>query len=367
LVEALAARTSANEPGALRYQIHMVDRPHAITWKEFSEVFSLWVKTHDLKQMDKWIQQHSDRLCADIQRAAQELLDSAIGYRHRKLDDAASAVGTDDYENHMRLCAEALKLIEALVQEGLLLVGNAFYRNSGNFASFWAMIEPWIHFRKNSSDRSARLREREFLLGFAQLATNDPVSFLAVLKPWDTRHSAIAEQERLIRELVKELASEIEPVVADRLLARFSDKGGINPLWKIGEYIPEKWVLFSRESPLWRTDRRNRVMTLLSRASSDSSVHGNALELIHMMSEGIVEGIGIAHGPEKIKNLIEDREISGAIWKAATARPVQYRSLSRIKTIRDQFVKICGTQDHLPVPGWMEAWEPQSDASPQPS
>ncbi|MDH3444868.1 MAG: hypothetical protein OEN50_13145, partial [Deltaproteobacteria bacterium] len=103
---------------------------------------------------------------------------------------------------------------------------------------------------------------------------------------------------------------------------------------------------------------------LLNRANSDVSVHGNALDLIHLVSNGLEEGIGIAHGPEKIKKLVEDREVSGSIWIASTARPVQYRSLSKIKTIRDQLGVICGTKDHLPIPSWMETWDSQVNSIP---
>jgi hypothetical protein len=201
------------------------------------------------------------------------------------------------------------------------------------------------------------------LLGFLKLPTKDPASCLAVLRPWDTRHSAIEEQSKLIDELAQELAEQIEPVVADRLLLRLSEKGGMTVLWEQSGYLPEKWILFNGESPFWLDDRRERAIALLGRASSDLSIHGNALELIHMVSKGLVEGIG-AYGPEKIKKLMEDRGISGSLWKAATARPVQYRSLSKVKAIREQFGNVCGTQDHLPVPSWMEAWEQQTTSNP---
>jgi hypothetical protein len=106
------------------------------------------------------------------------------------------------------------------------------------------------------------------------------------------------------------------------------------------------------------------LLALLNQANKDASVHGNALDLIYMVSKGINEGIGIAHGPEKIRRLIEDREISGSLWNAATARPVQYRSLSTVKGIREQFAGICGTQEHLPIPDWMGAWGSESNSNP---
>jgi KAP family P-loop domain. len=367
LVEALAAKTSANDPGYLRYQIHIIDRPHAITWKEFNEAFSIWTKTHDLNLVDTWTRQHSEVVAASLSQTAQELFDCAIGHRRRKLDDAASAVGSDDYESHMRISSDALALIEALIQKGLPSVGSEFYCAASNFAASLAMVEPWLHFRRNPSDHTARSREREVLLGFAKVRTEDPATFLAVLKPWVMERVGIGEQSKLFDELIQELAQEIEPFVADLLLTRLSEKGGITVLWEQGGYLSEKWVLFNNESPLWRGDRRERLMTLLKRASSDLSIHGNALEFIHIVSEGLTEGIGIPYGTERIRKLVEDKEISGALWKAATARPVQYRSLSRVKTIREQFGKVCGTQEHLPFPGWMEAWDSQSNALPNAS
>jgi hypothetical protein len=356
LVQALAEKTSAHDPSHLRYQIHISDRPHAITWKEFNDVFAVWIEAHDLQLVDDWVRQQSSLVAADLSRTAQELFESAIGLRRRKLDDAASAVGLDDHDSHMRSSSHALQLIEVLIQKGLPPVGTEFYRTAGNFAALWAMIEQWLHFRRNPSDQDARSQEREVLIEFAKLATNDPASFLAVLKPWDTARIGIEDQANLIDQLTQELAREIEPLVADRLLARLSEKGGMNALWDQGGYLPEKWVLFNDKSPLWQRDRRKRLIALLGRASSDLAIHGNALELINMVSKGLEEGVGITHGPENIKRLVEDSEISGSLWKAATARPVQYRSLSRIKGIRERFVEICGTPEVLPVPSWMEAW-----------
>jgi hypothetical protein len=166
----------------------------------------------------------------------------------------------------------------------------------------------------------------------------------------------IDRQSEFMNQLKQELAREIEALVADRLLVRLSEKGGMSALWNPSGYLPEKWILFNGESPLWRGDRRERLMVLLGRARNDLAVHGNALELIHMVSIGLEEGIGVVYGPEKVKKLVEDKEISGTLWKAATARPVQYRSLSRGRDTREQFVRICGSQEHLPVPSWMEAW-----------
>jgi hypothetical protein len=356
IVGALAERTGATNPDRLRYQIH-IDRPHALTWKEFSAGFTVWTDSHDLVRLEQWLNQHSKTVDSNAELTARELFDCAVGFRHRKLDDAASAVGSDEYETHMRVAAQALDLIEALMRQGLPSVRDTLFRTPASFAALWAMVEPWIHFRKNRSDQNARQRERDVLVGLARSATDDPMAFLAVIKPWETSHSAISAQEQLLCELARELAQEVEPFVAAHIISRFSTNGSMSVLWNQTDLLAEKWVLFNIDSPLWRGDRREGLITLLNQAGSDLTVHGNALELIHMVSKGLVEGIGIAYGPEKIKKLIEDREISGSLWKAATARPIQYRSLSRIKSTREQFRNICGTDEHLPIPNWMEAWD----------
>ncbi|MDH3443533.1 MAG: KAP family NTPase, partial [Deltaproteobacteria bacterium] len=223
LIEALAQKTNANDPGHLRYQFHTIDRPHAITWKEFNEAFSLWVKTRDLKPIDSWIRQHSAVQAAEFPQTAQELFDTAVQHRRKKLDDAASAIGEDHYESHMRVSSDALELLKALVQESLPCVGREFFRNARNFAALLSMTEPWLHFEKNRSDQIARSQEREALLGFVKLATKEPTTFLAVLRPWAKNRVGIGEHSKLYDQLIQELSGEIEPFVADHILKRFSE------------------------------------------------------------------------------------------------------------------------------------------------
>jgi hypothetical protein len=293
---------------------------------------------------------------ADVSNSALDLFDNAINFRLRKLDDAAGALGADDHGVHMGASSQALGLIADLVQNGLKSVGTQFYQTARNFGSVWEMTQKWIHFQNNELDKTARAQERKVLLQFAKIGSIDPVSFLEVVKPWVDENDPLGRRGPLINQLRAELAAEIEPLVADRILSRLQEKGTIAGLWEANSHVPDKWILFNSTSPLWSKDRRTKMIELLGQAHVNTTVHGNAVELIQIISQAANEGgVGIPYVADKLKKLLADKEISGAIWKAATARPLQYRSLSSMREIRQQFVKICGSADHLPVPEWLEA------------
>src|SRR5262249_49647722 len=148
---------------------------------------------------------------------------------------------------------------------------------------------------------------------------------------------------------------EIEPLVADRILSRLQEKGTMAGLWEVNSNLPDKWILFNGTSPLWSKDRRKKMIGLLGQANVNTTVHGNVIELIYIISQAAnVGGAGIPYVADRLKKLLADKEVSGAIWKAATARPVQYRSLGSMREIRQQFIKICGSAEHLPFPKWLE-------------
>ena len=354
LVEALGEKSNVNGPDHLRYHFYLVDRPHAITWKEFDMAFEGWLTTRSVETVNKWLVKHSEAVAAQTNNSAQELFDTAVTFRLRKLDDAAGALGAEDQAKCVRLAEDALQLVEALIEKGLKTVGTGFYRTAKHFDAVWAMVQKWIHFDKNQSDKEARKREREVLFRFVKHASRDPIAFFEVIKPWVSDHSPLGDQERLAHELRGQLAAEVEPLVADNLIIRLRDKGTISNLWGHDQHLTEKWVLFRDGSAIWQSERRKRMLETLRQAGNDPAIHSNAVELIHLISHGLQEGLGFAYGSQKLAKLLEDKEITISLWNAATARPLQFRSLSRMREIRKQFGSTCGTPEELALPEWLE-------------
>ena len=99
------------------------------------------------------------------------------------------------------------------------------------------------------------------------------------------------------------------------------------------------------------------MLKILNSSIAEEIIHENAYEILRMLSYGAKEGIGFAHGSQQLKDFIKDKEITGAIWVAAMSRPVQYRAQSAVRDIRQQFIDVIKSDEHLPWPDWLEKEE----------
>ena len=353
LVTRLAENNSASTAENMLYQINLLDKPHAVTWKEFDELFSGWVENNSTKYICSWLLKQSNKVSATLEEVAKEVFGTLVSYWSKRLDDAASAQSMDEYLPIMDMVARSREMMAMLVADGLPCVGVSFFRTPENFEKVLGVIQQWIHFSENEKDEEARVAEEKMLIIFVEHLSSDSVTLLTIIKPWDEGFHAFKGSGGLIDKLNLKLTKIIEPKVADTLIELLESKGGIALLWGRDAHTAEKYVLFSHEGSLWEGPRKAKVLEILERANLDEEIHQNAYEILRMLAYGAKEGLGFPYSPDHLKNLIKDQEISGPIWKAAVSRRIQYRAHSELLKIREQFSELSGSKEHLPLPDWI--------------
>jgi hypothetical protein len=76
------------------------------------------------------------------------------------------------------------------------------------------------------------------------------------------------------------------------------------------------------------------------------------VNFIGMLQSGISKNIyPPAH--EELLDLIKNVDIVGLAWRAATAQRLQPRAAGSLKENREALARIAGTEEHLPLPEWL--------------
>lgn len=353
LIKLLGEKNSLDNPEQFLYQINLLDKPHAVTWKEFGTLIEAWKSSRSLGHVDRWIREHAEKVSTTTAAVAREVFITTIGHRQKRLEDASAAGSLEEHSGIMSEVASARELLESLFVSGLPCVGGSFFRTPQGFGLIWKMYQTWIHFRKNEGDKKEREAEEVFLKKCSELTQSGASGYMDVLAPWEEETFPSEDHGRLINEQKKKLGDLIEPYVADALIELLRTKGGVASLWGRDSNTPEKYTMFHAGGPLWTEPRKTTVLRILATASSSLDIHQNSFELLQMASYGAERGLGFAYAHAQVEKFVADKEIAGAIWKAATARPIQYRLHHKIRDTRKQLARIAGADDHLPWPEWL--------------
>jgi len=354
LVMLIGEKNSVDSPDNLMYQINLLDRPHSITWKEFDKLYALWKSHKDLEKINEWVINHASNVSTNAEAVSSEVWLSAIGFRNRYLEEAASADTLEKHQSVMEDVSSVRMLIESLFINGLSCVGSAYFRTPKNFGLLLAQVNTWLHFRKNEADQLERNSEEETLIKLAQYSKEDPGGYMGVLAPWQEGDFPWEDHGKLIDDLRKKLVDIAEPHLAGKIIGHFKNRGGISSLWGHDTNIEQKYVLFNINGPLWQGEKLQQLIDVFDDAKINSITHNNVYEFVRMLSYGIKESIGVSNKREDLEAIIKNNELAEAIWNALISRPIQYRGHSKVREIRSQFIAISGREEHFPLPHWLE-------------
>ena len=350
LVMALAEKNNVFRGHSLLYSINLVDQSPAFTLKEIQEVFEVWKKSQDLKSVNDWIENHSKKISFSVVDVEGEIFENLVNFRLLRLDEAADSWEMDQYSAIMADVDESLEFLNALVAQGLAVVGKTYFQVPKNFQQLWKMVGKWSHFTNNPADQKARVRENEVLSKFFEFAEKEASAYLKVLQPWEVKHGL---GEELNRDLAKSLEKKLLPHVADDILKEFEGSRALTFFGDPLGHSSEIYVIFNIQGPLWIKPRREKIFAIWKTASENPGIHENCVRFLQMISSGLRNGIGIPYGTEEIKNIVKDKELIGSLWESAMARRIQFRSLKNVREIRDQFIEIVQEESIFPMPDWL--------------
>lgn len=98
---------------------------------------------------------------------------------------------------------------------------------------------------------------------------------------------------------------------------------------------------------MWK-DLRGKAIQVLAEAGSNRIVQENAYELLYWFNYQLRQQSG-ALETTQVTSLLTDKEISEAIWGAATANPVSIRAITRLQGFPTELSKL-GV--NIKVPAW---------------
>jgi hypothetical protein len=342
LLSAIGERSTFQTKEFLYYQAIFAEKPHALTWKEFSAFYRVWYETPTAKTAVDWLSNHSSSLGIDRKRVLSEVFDTSINYRLSLLEEAADQ---NDLANLRGKTAEAEKilvLIEQLCCDLSNFAHNYCLIEVEKFEKLLNMVEKWFHFRNDPAYVNARKNESEFLVKFVKSAPQIANQIFELLEPWSDS-GLRREGTESIASLKQELASLAQEYIADNVIERFSQQEGIHELWGHNKMLAEKYILFRLESPVWHGERKAKYFILAQRAKKDDVIRENFIEFVRMLSHYSQEGFDVLN-PNEVKDLVSDANIVKAAWDAALSKPLQPRAIGSFqrhhKTLSEFVAKV---------------------------
>jgi hypothetical protein len=351
IILAICDRTSILDESALLYQAQIGEQPHALTWQEFELFRNSWNKKKTPDPARKWLKAHAEEREENWNKLYKEVFRATVSHRLGLLEQAADSSSLEVLRSKAQEASDDLTLLRQLIFDLNGFAGSAPSLGVAEFKDLLGMVEKWSHFTNEEAYRRLRQEERMLLIDCVKSAPRLASPIMEFLQPWSDLSGGFPEDENR-RRLRCELTTIAQEFVADDVVSRFNQAGGIGELWGKGRRFPEKYVLFRSGSPLWKDKRREAMLELASQASSESTIYENFIEFMSMLVYGAKEGgLGILLD-EEVRELIKDKEVVGAAWSAVISRRMQPRMLGSFREKREFLKNVAGTDEHLPLPDW---------------
>ena len=345
LMEAVRARGGLQ----FRYSAELALRPHRITWREFRQLLSSWRLDKNPSTIALWLSQQAEKQSASVGEVSAELFGTLIEARRRELSEASEVGSVQEHSVNV-----------ASAQELLVIIGQFLldlnYITPARFESIFKQCLGWIGFTRNGSDKDARAVEREFILGIIKSNRLSALAVLEAFKPWnsDTDDFSYEASVRALRQSFRSACVSIVMVAgAQEVLALFFVEGGVRQLREKGRKDGLKYCLFSPESPLWKTAQYDQLLSLLSKASFDTTIYRNCVELADLLDDGKETRLELSTA--YFDEIFRNHEFLAELWKAITSRTIQYRMLGEYLKIHRKYVDSGVPAEMLPLTPELES------------
>lgn len=326
LVGAMSGRSIFWNASSIRYHAFLMDRPHAVTWREFRPLLS--AAGSDGPAIDEWIRAQAVRVGASLDDVANELFDCVIRSYRKAMDESADAASESEHEAVLARVAAASAMVRTLWFSSKF---SAFLRTPTRFHHVLSAFRGWAYFVLNPGDRAARAYERELLLEIVR-ASVAPLQFLEKLGPWEP-NDLKKESTALTNELKEILLEQVAPLA----VAKFGEPSGIAAALR-SDQLGYRYVL-SMPKPMWAAEQRRRLETL---AGANREV---VAENVRGFLETLVENAKVRAGEQ---DLLDDRELVELLWRLVTGVRWQARFFRGFEALKKALEKSVP----LPEPSW---------------
>jgi hypothetical protein len=312
----------------VRYHAYIIDRPHALTWREFRSFCELvpedrvaWVVNQALARRTTTIDVLREATTTCIRNYGKFLLSAA---------HEPSAAGN---ENTIRQAGKNLLLLEWIWFDS---TERDQIRTPEAFKELLAVFSTWVDFGANSADSQQRQREREVAVRMAHAA--DPaIDYIEVLAPWMFHFAESDKADSLAREALCVL----EEMASNHLLDAFRRPEGISGSI-YGSRTADKYILLSSHQ-MWSTDRIGLLKEMVEE-KGDSAISENCCLFLSIITDPRRHHLQWNTDLPK-----SNKKLLSVLWSGAISVAVQYRFFARLERIRNNLDTLgCVT----PLPFW---------------
>jgi KAP family P-loop domain len=335
LVQATRAR-SFN----LKYACELAIQPHAITWREFRQIFELWSADRTPQVITGWIEQHASRGYVSVDEVETQLFDSIVTRRLRCLSSAAASSSITELESNTGEASLLWDMAGQFLNHGRL--------GASEFKRLYEQAFSWIGFTRNPSDKGLRIEEENLLLSLLSSASPAlTVDLFEIIYP-DEIVPVLAELRAAKSTLRKKSLDIIAPELALKAIEYFKQDGGIHSLSESGRLYAIKYCLFHSESPVWKPDALNELLTLIRNGKENSVVFLNVLDYFNTIALALAEGIDSIRR-ENVASILKNDDLVRCIWETVISRGIQYRMQIAYLRSRKTFIANGASEALMPL------------------
>ena len=140
--------------------------------------------------------------------------------------------------------------------------------------------------------------------------------------------------------------------LSDQIIDRFKRDDGINKLWGKDSYIPEKRLLFYKNSLFHNNSIYDRLREISKEAPNNPIIQKNFVEYTRMLFYASTNHVGWTE-PEEARNLLKEKEFMDIVWTAVVSRRMNRRTVGSLEKDRKMIIKeFLKDEKALPVPNW---------------
>lgn len=314
---------------SLGYRIHISEFPHCVTFKEYREFLNAWDKSPTTATVDKWMSTHSDKIDMAKRDVYLELLDITLKLRDSYMGQAADASLGKEQKHLLNSSDSLLNLLEQLVFDLGDLSAESKSFGEEQLEQIFSTLRRYLSWTNTKEYRAARIREKKVLRRLVLEWGGDLTPIIKVL------HSLSASSvgsNKATREFTAELNASVSPRYAKQILAGFRDREFVGRIMR-REYDSSniEKILLDATGPLWKGLRRD-VLKLLGEVKDNADIQLNAVNLFYWFDDKLKSGAGSSQAKE-MENIFKDKQLCLALWKAATATPINPRFVGQLQNI----------------------------------
>lgn len=349
LCDALSQHTTRLTTESLRRHFLLVEEPAPVTRREARVLFDQF-EPATASERRRLVSQflRSRRSHRPVGRA---LFAQAVTLREQLIDSAADA-GTEDEVRRLRDRAIAAGefIAEVLAAEGGARAG---WLDGDTWMLLFRHLATWAGWRSPDYYLPLRDQEQELLATAAEGVSED---LQLQLLPRLLSAAAVDGNAAEFQGRVRVIRDRFAGTVAERLLRRFSEQDGIEPLWSPARSV-ERDFATDPASPFHSAAMRARLAEAAARTAVDPVAHGNFLSYLRLLRFGALQ----PGGPfcmDHCRTLLADREFTALLWSAAVARPLNLRTVGALRENREEMIQKLGIpRDAFSRPKWLEERE----------